>query len=107
MGTFETTYTALRENLASYLDRITDDREVLIVKRRGAPDVAIIPADELEGLMETAYLLRSPKNAQRLLEALSESRKNDKKRAPAKSAAAALKELRRSIGLEQTPGEQG
>ena len=37
MGTIETTYTALRENLASYLDRITDDREVLVVKRRAIP----------------------------------------------------------------------
>ena len=36
----ETTYTALRENLASYLDRVVDDREVLVVKRRGARDVA-------------------------------------------------------------------
>lgn len=106
MATIETTYTALRENLASYLDRITDDREVLVVKRRGAPDVAIIPADELAGLIETAYLLRSPKNAQRLLEALAESRKRDKKRTRGKSAAAALKELRQSLGLEQTPDDQ-
>jgi len=43
----ETTYTALRENLASYLDRVIDDREVVVVKRRGARDVAIIAADEL------------------------------------------------------------
>ena len=46
----ETTYTALRENLASYLDRVVDDREVVVVKRRGARDVAIIAADELAGL---------------------------------------------------------
>lgn len=59
----EATYTALRENLASYLDRVTDDREVLLVKRRGARDVAILPADELAGLLESAHLLRSPKNA--------------------------------------------
>ena len=59
----ETTYTALRENLASYLDRVIDDREVVVVKRRGARDVAIIAADELAGLEETAYLcvrLRTP-----------------------------------------------
>jgi len=62
----ETTYTALREKLASYLNQVTDDREVLIVRRRGARDVAIVPADELAGLIETAHLLRSPKNAQRL-----------------------------------------
>lgn len=99
MSTTETTYTALRENLASYLDRVTDDREVVIVKRRGAPDVAIIAADELAGLEETAHLLRSPANAKRLLQALAESKANDKKKAPAKSGAAALEELRRSVGL--------
>ena len=95
----ETTYTALREKLASYLDRVSDDREVVLVRRRGARDVAIIAADELAGIMETAHLLRSPKNAQRLLEALAESKANDKKTAKAKPAAAALEELRRVIGL--------
>lgn len=95
----ETTYTALRENLASYLDRVVDDREVVVVKRRGARDVAIIAADELAGLEETAYLLRSPANAKRLSQALAESKANDKKKAPGKPAAAALEELRRSIGL--------
>jgi antitoxin YefM len=95
----ETTYTALRENLASYLDRVIDDREVVVVRRRGERDVAIIAADELAGIIETAHLLRSPKNAQRLLEALAESKANDKKAAKAKPAAVALKELRRSIGL--------
>lgn len=96
----ETTYTALRENLASYLDRVVDDREVVVVKRRGARDVAIIAADELAGLEETAYLLRSPANARRLREALAESKRNDKKTVQAKPASAALKELRRSVGLK-------
>ena len=96
----ETTYTALRENLATFLDRVTDDREVLVVKRRrGQRDVAIIAADELAGLVETAYLLRSPKNAERLLEALAESKRNDKKTVRGKPAAVAVKELRRSLGL--------
>ena len=96
----ETTYTTLRENLASYLDRVTNDREVLVVKRRGARDVAIISADELAGLIETAHLLRSPKNAERLFAALAESRKNDKKAVAAKPAAEALKELRRLLDME-------
>ncbi len=50
----ETSYTFLRENLANILDRVGLEREVVIVRRRGAPDVALIPADELAGLMETA-----------------------------------------------------
>jgi antitoxin YefM len=95
----ETTYSELRANLASYLDRVVDDREVVVVKRRGMRDVAIIAADELAGLEETAYLLRSPANARRLSQALAESKANDKKRAPGKPAAVALGELRRSVGL--------
>ena len=66
----ETSYTHLRENLSSILDRVVDDQEVVIVRRRGSRDVALIPADELAGIMETAHLLRSPRNAKRLLTAL-------------------------------------
>lgn len=66
----ETTYTSLRENLATVLDQVIDQQETVIVRRRGARDVALIPASELDGLMETAHLLRSPRNARRLLSAL-------------------------------------
>src|SRR5438128_2362947 len=69
----ETTYTHLRDQLASILDQVIDDQEVVIVRRRGNRDVALVPAAELAGLMETAHLLRSPKNAQRLLRALRRS----------------------------------
>ena len=70
----ETTYTSLRENLARVLDRVVDQQEVVIVRRRGARDVALIPASELTGLTETAHLLRSPRNARRLLAALRRSK---------------------------------
>jgi antitoxin YefM len=90
----ETTYTALREKLASYLDQVTDDREVVIVRRRGARDVAIIPADELSSLMETAYLLRSPKNAERLFEAMRELDRGE-------GQVMTVEELRRSVGLDK------
>ena len=49
----ETTYTSLRERLASVLDQVANDQEVVIVRRRGAKDVALIPAEELASLMET------------------------------------------------------
>jgi antitoxin YefM len=88
----ETTYTALREKLAFYLDRVTDDREVVVVRRRGARDVAIVSADELSSLTETAYLLRSPKNAARLLGALRRAENGEGK-------AETLDELRKSVGL--------
>jgi antitoxin YefM len=96
----ETTYTALRQGLAGYLDRVTDDREVVIVRRRGARDVAIIHADELASLLETAYLLRSPKNAERLLHALAESKKRDKQAIPNASAKESIEALRHDLGME-------
>jgi len=68
-----TTYSHLRENLAELWDRVEDTQEPIIVRRRGHQDMALIPADELESLRETAYLLRSPKNARRLLEAIARS----------------------------------
>ncbi len=69
----EISYTQARDNLASLMDRVIDDREIIKIHRRNhdeSRDVAIIAADELEGLLETAHLLRSPKNAERLFEAL-------------------------------------
>ena len=66
----ETTYTSLRKNLANVLDQVVDDQEVVFVRRRSAKDVALVPAAELAGLLETAHLLRSPRNARRLLTAL-------------------------------------
>ena len=89
----ETTYTRLRENLASVLDQVSEDQEVVIVRRRGAPDVALIPAEELSGLMETAHLLRSPANAKRLLSALRRSERR-------KGKPSTVQQLRREMGLE-------
>jgi antitoxin YefM len=75
--TIEFTYTSAREQLASLLDRVTKDREVIIIQRRGSEDVAMISADELASLTETAYLMRSPQNAERLLSALARALKNE------------------------------
>ncbi|MSQ24569.1 MAG: type II toxin-antitoxin system prevent-host-death family antitoxin [Chloroflexi bacterium] len=66
----ETTYSQARANLASLWTRVVEGRETVIIKRRGTQDVALIAADELESLLETAHLLRSPENARRLLAAL-------------------------------------
>lgn len=63
-----TTYSEAREHLASSMDRATADREKVIIKRRGHADVALIAAEEVESLEETAHLLRSPENARRFLE---------------------------------------
>lgn len=73
----ETTYSQAREQLKSLMDRAVEDREVIVVRRRAGGDVAMIAADELEGLLETAHLLRSAKNAERLLAALGRARSQD------------------------------
>ena len=66
----ETTYTQARASFAALCDAATEDRETVIIRRRGTEDVALVAAAELRSLEETAHLLRSPKNAERLLRAL-------------------------------------
>lgn len=66
----ETTYTNLREHLARFLDQVTNEQEIIVIRRKEGHDVAMIDARELEGLVETAHLLRAPKNAKRLLKGL-------------------------------------
>ena len=70
----QTSYTNARANLAKLCDEVTLNQEVVIINRRGAQDVALISAAELVSLTETAHLLRSPKNAQRLLQALTRAK---------------------------------
>jgi len=88
----ETTYTSLRARLAAVLDQVVNDQQVVIVRRRGAKDVALVPAGELTSLMETAHLLRSSRNAQRLLAAL-------KRAARGKGKPESVEKLRREMGL--------
>ncbi len=88
----ETTYTSLRQSPATALDRVADDREAVFVVRKGERRVAMVPADELTSLMETAHLLRSPKNAQRLLAALGRA-------VAPKGKPGSLEKRRREMGL--------
>lgn len=90
----ETSYTDARANLAQLMDRVTQDHEVVVINRRGREDVAMIAASELSSLVETAYLLRSPRNAQRLLEALHRSLASDVR-------PSTVEELRREFGLDR------
>ncbi|MGH7517547.1 MAG: type II toxin-antitoxin system Phd/YefM family antitoxin [Gemmatimonadales bacterium] len=66
-------YSHARDNLADLWDVVEDSREAAVIHRRGHEDMALIPADELASLRETAYLLRSPQNAARLLSALAQA----------------------------------
>lgn len=67
-----TTYTALRKNLAQIMDRVCDDREPVTVTRSNARPVVILSLEDYKALEETAYLLRSPKNLQRLTKSIAE-----------------------------------
>jgi antitoxin YefM len=68
--TIQTTYSQARAQLATLLDEVTNNREIVVIQRRGSEDVVMIAADELAGLLETVHLLRSPANAERLLTVL-------------------------------------
>ena len=87
-----TTYTSARSSLASLLNKVSDQTEVVIVSRRGKEDVALIASSELESLLETAYLLRSPVNAKRLTTALSRALSDSEQ-------PMALQELREKVNL--------
>ena len=75
--TIQTTYTQARDGLAKLLDQVTHNREIVVIQRRGEEEVAMIAASELQSLLETAYLLRSPANAERLLTALGRALKGE------------------------------
>lgn len=89
----ETTYTHARAHFASLCNDATSTREAIIIHRRKAEDVALVSAAEWRSLLETAHLLRSPRNAQRLFRALVRAQKG-------KTQAGTLAKLRRDIGLD-------
>lgn len=64
------TYSAARANLASTMDRVCNDHEPLIITRNGEQSVVMLSLEDFKALEETAYLLRSPTNARRLLSAI-------------------------------------
>lgn len=77
MFSIQTTYTQAQENLASLLDRLESENSMAIITRPGHKDMALLSAEELTGLLETVYLLRSPANARKLLAALERSMERD------------------------------
>ena len=91
--TIHTTYSHARANLASLLTTASEDKEVVLINRRNAEDVALISSSELSSLMETAHLLRSPKNAQRLLTSLNRALLGTE-------SVTTLDEVKKELGLE-------
>jgi antitoxin YefM len=89
-------YSEARANLAALMEKAASDREAVIISRRGKEKMALLPASELAGLLETAYLLQSPYNAERLLGALENARQG-------KGIVFSIDSLREQLGL----GEEG
>lgn len=90
----ETTYSSARQSLRALWDEVISSREPVIITRRGAESVALISADELNSIMETIHLLRSPENTRRLLSALNRAYEDG---VPPSS----LEELKQELGIEQ------
>jgi antitoxin YefM len=90
----DTTYTEARAKLAELWDSVVDDREIAIIRRRGKEDVALLAASELASILETAHLLRSPRNAERLLTALARARAGHER-------PTSVEDLRQEIGLNE------
>lgn len=63
-------YTAARENLASTMDKVCSDHAPIVITRKRDQSVVMLSLEDYESLEETAYLLRSPANAKRLVEAI-------------------------------------
>ncbi|QVL50854.1 MAG: type II toxin-antitoxin system prevent-host-death family antitoxin [Thiocapsa sp.] len=66
------TYTEIRRRLAETMERVCDDHAPIIVTRKNSRSVVMMSLEDFEALEETAYLLRSPTNARRLLESIAE-----------------------------------
>lgn len=89
-----TSYSEAREHFADYWNRAVEDREVVRVSRRGSSDIAIIAADDLDSLLETVYLFRSPRNAARLSAALDRALAHSEQ-------PTSVSDLRQELGIAQ------
>ena len=89
-----TTYTQARANLAALCDRVAETREPYLIERRNGKNVVLIAEAELNSMLETAHLLRSPRNAARLAAAVERA-------LGAKTPASTLEDLRQELGLDE------
>lgn len=88
-----TSYTQARSKLATFLDKVVDDQETVVIARRGkAENVAMVAESELSSLRETVHLLNSPRNAERLLGALKRARKGE-------GRLLTIEELAKAVGI--------
>lgn len=97
--------TDARKNFFSLLDQVANDHQVVIVKRREGENVALIAESDLASLYETAYLLKSPVNAQRLWTALERSKLRDEQSTLRMSTEEAIAQLRQECSIGQEEGQ--
>jgi antitoxin YefM len=90
----QTTYTNARANFAGLCDEVTENREIVVIRRRNGGSVAMIASDELQSLVESVHLMRSPKNAERLLSALERALKGG-------GEVSSVKSLRFEVGVAE------
>lgn len=88
----ETTYTQARERLAALMEQVAESGAPVLIRRRGQEPVALVPAREVAGWLETVFQLRSPKNARRLLAA-------SRRAADGEGDLFTVAELRQRLGL--------
>ncbi len=67
-------YSEARENFKQVLDRVSDNRDATLIKRRNHEDVVLLSKSHYDSIMETLYLMRSPANAKHLIEAIARDR---------------------------------
>ncbi len=89
-----TSPTEARNNFFKLLDQVAENHQVLIINRRDGENVALISESDLKSLVETVYLFRSPANAQRLLDAIAQSKAG-------KIQPQTMEELKQELGIEQ------
>lgn len=71
-----TSYTTFRQHLKTFLDKVIAEHSPLFVKRANGEDVVVLSKADYESMQETFYLLKSPRNAARLLESIQEFERN-------------------------------
>lgn len=85
-------YSELRKKLKAVCDQVCDEHEAMLIKRRSGGDVVLVAKEDYDSLEETAYLLSSPENARRLLEAL-------RRRSEDRSVFASIEALKHEVGV--------
>jgi antitoxin YefM len=89
-----TSPTDARNDFFKLLDQVVQNHQVYIINRRDGENVALIAESDLMSLVETVYLLRSPANARRLMDAMEESKTG-------KIKPQTIAELQQELGIEQ------